>query len=558
MNNNFYTPYTSLDIELQNNSKYITLGNNIPIHIDTAHAMNVHYRTQKEFDKNSNEHYSNMSQENIINSLRTLPIYPLDYCPVSFFRSGITSLDSTADKLASTFKTSSHNSIIMLLAMALQATHGRIKIPVYENWSEASSEFVLYMSGSGGRKSSLLEQLIKPFNNFVLQKTDSQISPSNKKEINNIICAEIQKELKKNILQILKSDSKNKKEQFKDITNNYETSQKEFLFEDIQLFLHKASHIKLMELLKNNGNCIRIAEAEADILEMFKDDGLRAAFLRAYSSESLLYQTTRTNLHVTRPSLHILSMVQDLFGFKLFNDPKLLSSGLLARFLPLVSSSNIENTTSSLRDFSWYENKIMSCLNIYYSQNENDEIFTLKLEPSAINTIENFRKLCEFSINTVPVDAVPFYKRAAGHALRLALGLHIFITNGIPHENPLRADTVNIAIGIVQELFSIVNNLYDPTGLRAIETANKILNKIYEIDISEQNYTIYNGLISTNIKKSVNIKTTDFNNGIKLLEKNNYLRTYFTGGSQCKILLHPYIFQQQPLSQQQITQHQGY
>lgn len=432
------------------------------------------------------------------------------------------------------------SALTIILSMMLHATRGRIVVKLEDNWIESASEFAMLISPSGTYKSAILTTLREPFEEFLAENKSPLAGMSNvvRQEFKKEMMSELRKKMKKEIHSLYDGiqgtdELYRQLVDINDVHNSFDSTEK-------TMFISSFTLTQFAQTLSEQGEAISIAESEGDLLKILKDDELVALLLRSYSGEPWTRQSTRSKVSLSKPSVQIMLLLQELAGSQLFNSPKWVNNGLAARFLPLFSSNHVQKL-SLHTDMKQYKCRVLNVLKQFHTLDPNREIYTIGVEDDALVEIKSFHQemlsfQCQF-----PEDAHAFIKRAHGHAVRLALAYHIWIWSK-PHKAKITIHEMQVGIAIIRNLLPHILYAYSPCGFRSLSLAKAIEDNLRKISQREWEHFLHEGISATEIQKRLGKHAEPIRNALELLQQHNYVRIYDKGDTKHNVILHPNFY----------------
>ena len=215
-----------------------------------------------------------------------------------------------------------------------------------------------------------------------------------------------------------------------------------------------------MRLMAGAGGGQAIIQPEGTtLIKQMKDSKFDPKiFLKSYGMEDF-YDGTVPGGIVSVPNafLNILVFLQPGVAAELYKNPKLMSSGLSARFLPYfvppagAPCATPENLNAEAAAV--YSRKLTSMLERNYTQESNREIFRIQLEPSARQEIENFQHELRASsyLNSCHDSLKFFADKLVGTAARIAGIIHAWQVDE-PENYYLSQQTMQAGIQIARAM----------------------------------------------------------------------------------------------------------
>ena len=190
-----------------------------------------------------------------------------------------------------------------------------------------------------------------------------------------------------------------------------------------------------------------------------------------------------------------------------------------------------------------YNRKITKLLGLFHTPDKNAQRFQVGVPPEALQLIKRFEDDIRWDIlPKMPEAARPCLLKAHGQAVRFAWDIHAW-SHDDPHLHLITEAEMQLGIDLVRASFQHIRYAYDPCGLTAFSTAQKILQSLKNIvDSWEQDKILDDGIDSTTIQQRIGVKSKEVNNALQLLDEHNYLAVYDDATNNLKIALHPDFF----------------
>ena len=238
----------------------------------------------------------------------------------------------------------------------------------------------------------------------------------------------------------------------------------------------------------------------------------------------------------------MVNLVQPTVAFKFYGNETLNETGVTARFVPhfyldATPGSRILSTEGQLEA---YSAKMAQLLQLFHTQDRNAPRYQVGVTDNALRLVHEFEEdIRDDVIPYMPEAAALCLRKAHGQAVRFAWDIHAW-NNDQPHLYPISYEEMCLGIDLVRATFPHIRYAYEPCGLVACSTAQKILESLYRItDRWEQNKLINDGIDATTIQQRIGVKSKDVNNALRLLDRHNYLAVYDDASNNLKIALHP-------------------
>lgn len=496
---------------------------------------NHYYSDAKQFHQNGLHIYRQNNFQNIQNELssRVCRRLAIPYFPNSFHIEDLyPTFYEDCFSLSNTQRLDPLTSTLLLVNMMLHATRGRLTVQLEGNWKELGSENLLLIGSSGTGKSTILNELLTPFTEFISEFEDplQDFPHETKQEILSVARSINKKNIKEHIELLYDGGDMTV---LTELVNDL-SQKKNMLAPDIpDFFISLCTTLQLVKKLSQNGEAMSIIESEGDICQAFKkNQGLIEFILRAYSGDA--YHTPKISLQ--SPCVQMLLYIQEKIGSEFYSNDSWINNGFMARFLPVFAKNKFNPQEAN--EMQHYAKKVKERLQTYHTFLSNSKRYTVRVSPDALLAIKSFQEEIKFYMHEFPEDSFAFLRRSHGHAVRLALAYHVWQYE-IPHEHPINRGSMLFGINMVKSLFEHVSYAYSPYGFRALGLAKKIVDNLQNISPSEQIQILQNGITSTTIQKRTGKRAHEISNALTLLQQNDYLRIYDTGDIKNNVILHP-------------------
>lgn len=524
------------------------------------------YRVKKEYYKNNNERYRKYAIEDTQNELSSCSIRSLDTFIFTDYHSYNLpeSLVNTARCLSIQTELDLYGNCIMLLGTMSIATWGRLGAQLTPHWFEPQIDMLLHVSPSGTRKSALVTTLRFPYDVFCTEankdhKKNALRLKVEAQQMNKAADKLVSKQvdaLVKNMYGISNANFQYNKdiEGFRNSINQA-TALKLDITKDandaikppVQLLIDDATPYKLGISMSEQGECQGCITAEGSMLgsKLLNSSGVTGLFLRSHTQEPYVYENARKTISLSHPALPMINIVQDTVAVKFYNNDMHNEIGVSARFVPHFRSKHCTIIKEQISDdaFTFYNNKISQLLKLYHTQDKNAIRYKISVESRALRLINDFKDSIKYYIiPDMPKEAEPCLRKAHGQAVRFALDIHAW-NHDQPHTTSITEQEMEQGISIVENSFEHIRYAYDPCGLIAFKTAQKIVQSLMRINVRhERNCILNKGTDSSTIQRRIDVKSKEVNNALILLDRHNVLAVYDDATNNLKVVLHRDFF----------------
>ncbi|MDR1642228.1 MAG: DUF3987 domain-containing protein [Clostridiales bacterium] len=385
--------------------------------------------------------------------------------------------------------------LLMILSSISIATRGRYRLQLDYNWSETLSLYTFVVAESGERKSSLVNLLKEPFQNFLNERNTviSQINEQNEEKVK--MFERGKKVLEKDAAKQAYKESRNDEtgldaEKFMQlclanadtlskVSERYKISTKKA----IRIFSDHITEKAIYRDMEEHGECLSFFEAEGNtIVNMLQNKNSGAIldiFLKGYTGESLSYKTARgDDVMLRAPFISMAFMVQSDILSRLYSNQMFNDIGLTSRFIPYFC--NVPTQLTYRQDhyrhvvLDTYQQKIKTMLERNYTQESNRKIRVIQVTPEAYNKIKDFEQYIYINHNSYHNSVKSFRSKLHGTAARIAALLHIY-AHDKPEDHPLELREMLAGISIADMIFPHAEFAFYPPGLTAYHNAQKIV-----------------------------------------------------------------------------------
>lgn len=533
----------------------------VPIHqiredTQNKNAISNNYDATKKINEIISENNKAIALQYLRNQLLYEQIIPLDSvnfkCTLNWDAIPRT-LNDTCEILEQAYRIDKIGILIAILGCLSIATRGRLVVRLNEQWTEPLIDYILLASESGTRKSSLIQALKHPFDDFINEHT-LDIENFSKQEIKNRIIDRAKSKLiskattnllegintqgtPKNIDAILEHDS---------TPIMLLNERKKALAIKPTIFAGTISKQKLALTLSEQGECVSWLEAEGTFFEssLKKDDSHLDLLLKGHSMDAYDdYYAGRKRLSLKKPALPMVHFVQNRIIRILFKNNKYNELGLNARFSPYFckqfnSQENDHNVINTKKP-TLFRDKIKQLLNMYYTQSNNRHIHELLTSSEGFTLAKKFEQKTAYALNNAENQYMkPYLRKAHGQAIRFAGDLHLW-NQKTPHESIITTDEIHGGIAIMNIMYHHARFAFDPGGLQGYHDAQTILNFIRR---NFQHATLEE-FSSREIQQNIRgIDKDRANIALNILEKHNYVRQWLGPKRQHIFIVHPRAF----------------
>ena len=430
---------------------------------------------------------------------------------------------------------------LMLLAAINAALRGRFRVQIDPTWTEPLLLFVGCYAASGGRKSQVLDLLTGPLKAFEadLQMQYRQEHPS--RQLEQRLCKQAQDQrLRQYVKEFATIPDSELSGCIAEATKQLAAIGQETTLPSFPgIFGDSYTDLGLVRLMEQNagGLAIMLTECRQFMNQMSDPKFNLDVVLKGHTMESHTHKSARGEaIHLQNPFLSILLVTQPDIAVQLYAKEKLVASGLAARFLPcfLPCTCQAEVLYPGIGfDFDKrYNNKIMSMLRRYYTQDGNRGVHTIGVTHEARAVLKKFeQEMADLMCRSDSLPHASFLRKVHGTAARIAGILHCF-----RHDEP---ETVKIAHQDAQTAVCIARSTipaaaysFAPNGLRAMEDARKISDWVKRHNVVEDD--------ARKVSQQCSIRSMDrVNNALDLLEQHNHIRQLLRKSGGRVFVVHP-------------------
>lgn len=429
-----------------------------------------------------------------------------------------------------------YNSILYaVLGCFSAATRGRFFIQLNDVWSEALVDYTVILSGSGTRKSALMDILRRPFQNFEsLIQNNYKENYFQERSKQKLIRKTNQKRLEMDAREIAKKMTFGVSEQ--EILEKIDSYSQRLAsieqLEDIislkmpELFVGNATLKSISQQMANNGGCACFMDDEGGFLmgEITHKGKNPTLLLKSYDMIFFSESTTQKTLHLNHPALSMLFIVQRESVYKLYASDTLRELGFTPRITPIFANhlnSRPFRFYNLERILNWYNEKIFNILKRNYTRNPNRKIEKISVDKKAYDELKNFEYWLK---SEFPTDGYlkPFIAKLHGKAARFAGALHVSFYDE-PSRVPLSLEFMKAGIFLAEECLRHAEYIFSPSGLVAEGDAKKILEWMARLSCLECSL-----VTSTEIEQGIrNLNKKRCHQALDLLEKVNIIKQIF-------------------------------
>lgn len=426
-----------------------------------------------------------------------------------------------------------YNSILYaVLGCFSAATRGRFFIQLNDVWSEALVDYTVVLSGSGTRKSALMDILRRPFQNFEsLIQNNYKENCFQERSKQKLIRKTNQKRLEMDAREIAKKMTFGVSEQ--EILEKIDSYSQRLAsieqLEDIiclkmpELFVGNATLKSISQQMANNGGCACFMDDEGGFLmgEITHKGKNPTLLLKSYDMTSFSESTTQKTLHLNHPALSMLFIVQRESVYKLYASDTLRELGFTPRITPIFASHLNPKSFdfyNSKHILNWYNEKIFKILNENYTRNPNRKMEKISIEKKAYDKLKDFEYWLK---SKFPTDGYlkPFIAKLHGKAARFAGALHVS-SHDEPCCVPISLEFMKAGIFLAEESLRHAEYIFSPSGLAAEGDAKKILEWMSRLSCRGCSW-----ITSTEVEQGIrNLNKKRCHQALDLLEKVNIIK----------------------------------
>lgn len=519
------------------------------------HAICGYYDVMKKFQTVAKDNYDQTQLYLQYNALAQRPVLQMQQYPVNMQEIVWETIPSSLKNVVQYFSLVSGWSekcvLVAMLGYINSAMRGRYCVLIRPEWFEAVILYQLMIASPGQNKSLLHKQMNAPLEKFQGKLMSEYLSKKNSLEQHSESIEHGKRILRSKLLK-----DALKKSQDEDTVIDVDIFSKELLKVSKELaqisgmantqlaspsFLADGfTEKKLIRLMAGAGGGQAIIQPEGTtLIKQIKDSKFNAEiFLKSYGMEDFSDGTVPGGvISVTDAFLNILVFLQPGVAAELYKNPRLMSSGLSARFLPYfvppagapcATPENLNAEAAAL-----YSRKLTSMLERNYTQESNREIFRIQLEPLARQEIENFQNELRFSgyLNSCHDSLKFFADKLAGTAARIAGIIHAWRVDE-PEKCDISQQTMQAGIQIARAMLPQAEYALSPRGFQAVDDAKKILEWVRRHR--------HSSFTSRDIGQNSGVRTNDkIFPALDLLEQHNILTQLSVPNKPRMCLMHP-------------------
>lgn len=448
--------------------------------------------------------------------------------------------------------------LFIIIHLVEIAIHGQVYVEMSSGWKESMCSYGIPILGSGNRKSSLMEMLKKPFNDFITKKNEDDLKnidriKTRNKELDKIIKAQ-KSGIRKNFLNKINDDKINlDDESVEQMFSEIEEVEKRInrhrkkINEIPKIFFGKITEERLFEALYSQGGHISFCDAEPHFLKCNICSNHASVLLSAHDHEYISYETKNSGkVSIEKPSITILQMAQPSVALNFYqNKCEDDDIGFTARFIPCFGQAYSSDERESpdkvknLLEEEFYP-RITALLNRYFTQEHTQKkkiIITRLLLNNSIGKLEN--EMGQKIRSQKNVFMEPFLRKAHGQAVRYAAAIHAFNhAYEAIEDSVLSEDEIDLGVAIVRGLIPHAEYIFDRKKYTSKHNAIKVIDRLI-------NSTMNNGglLLDTRvISQMTNIKKEELFDALRILEDHNLCRVVPEPGRAAAVVIHPLFY----------------
>lgn len=418
------------------------------------------------------------------------------------------------------------------------ASRGRYNVCVTDEYKEHFSIFAVVGRESGGRKSAFVDTLKGPFSKYI-----DSLNLKSRPIVENDDVRKIMSKIKKNEVckQILGAIERG--EDYSGIYKDYsEMADKHFLDKKYRIFFENATGLQLAKIMRDNSETASIIDSEPSFFtsRLFKDEILINILLKSYCSDSYNYDSSRnSNIFLRNPSMNIFAMVQKPPLFNLYKNQNLEDRGVLARFLPHISSHEVSDSVRSMNLLASkddYYQKIHKLLEYNFFRKKERNMENIYMEKGAVYRINLYRYEYNKNKHLFPNNMMSFINKIHGHVLRIAAAL-CFWRSGICESYKITEDDINFGIKFLEIIIGDYGVLISQEENIALNAKN-----IYE---SLCKFRFYHEIPCVDVSSIASVSNKKIHvcmPALELLEKKNYLKILYANNKKPVCILNPNFF----------------
>ena len=521
------------------------------------HAICNYHDVIKKWQTVAKDNYDQTQLYFKYNALTQLHIMEIPQCPTNIQDIDWRILPQELNNIAQYFSLvsgwSKMSVLVAMLGYISSAMRGRYGVLIRPEWFEAVILYQLMIASPGQNKSLVHRFMNAPLEKFqeklmskyLAKKASAQRHSETRKQAHRIVKMALLRQAMKNAqndeeeinIDLFFKGAHEASEKLSGIPSpaNAQLDSPAFLADG---FTEK----KLMRLMAGAGGGQAILQPEGTtLIRQIKDPKFDPKiFLKSYGMEDFYDGTVPSGtISVSGAFLNILVFLQPGIAAELYKNPKLISSGLSARFLPYfvpptgAPCATPENLNAEAAAV--YFRKLTSMLERNYTQESKREIFRIQLEPSARQEIENFQHELRFNnyLNSCHDSLKFFADKLAGTAARIAGIIHAWQFDE-PEKYYISPQTMQAGIQIARAMLPQAEYALSPAGFQAVDDAKKILEWVRRHR--------HSSFTSRDIGQNSGVRTNDkIFPALDLLEQHNILTQLSVPNKPRMCLMHPYF-----------------
>lgn len=515
--------------------------------LQSISTFNTWYTQNEKFNKNSTEllreNILRFSQSQLYNKTM-LPLTP-KFQPHLFNTPLPDSFLETAQAIADSTGLVQGGCCLALAAMISVAMWGRIDVQVYSSWVEPCVDQVIEFGHSGMRKSAAIAQLIEPILVYQTMLGDEHKSKSAKQENRHKVLKKIMTAHDNSEMKRLHSCTSEEVMEILDACEQFHSSVEGLAHKPLaapSLLLSSTTEFGLMQRLYEQGECQAVVTAEGGmLLDLFSRAG--DLVLKTHTKEAHSYRTGRGSYELRKPAMPMCCFPQLEVANKLYGNDSLRNRGGTARIIPFFHFpvEPVMLVRPCGRILHAYNKKILSLLELFFTQDANAKRCTLHVEPAALDEIKNFEAEIR-SLIQLDNEITPWLRKLHGQAVRFACGIHVW-NNDDPRRSPISAMEMLQGIELARIAIPHAFFAFLPVGLSAYLDAQKIVKSLLRIAIiPEQQKILTEGTSTTAIRQRTGLNMIRINNALHYIAGKNMLFPYDDGTGIRRVAFHPCFF----------------
>lgn len=539
--NNFYSPL-QVNQGIASNFSFDPAYN-----LQSMSNFNTYYSEFSKFNNNCQA----LSRNNILhfsqNEIRNKSMQPLTpkRQPHNFITQLPDNFLETAQAIADSPELAAEGCCLALAAIVSAATWGRIDVQLDSSWVEPCVDQVIEFGPSGTRKSAGIAKLIEPIMNYQTRLESEHKYKAVKQENRHRVLKKIMTAHDNSAMKLLHSCTPEEVTEILDACEQFHSSVEGLAPKPLvvpSLLLSSTTEFGLMQRLYEQGECQAVVTAEGGmLLDLFSHAG--DLVLKTHTKEAHSYRTGRGSYELKKPAMPMCCFPQLEVANKLYGNDSLRNRGGTARIIPFFHfpSESVMLVRPSVSILQAYNEKILSLLELFFTQDANAKRCTLHVEPAALDEIKKFE--AEIRGLTLPDNEItPWLRKLHGQAVRFACDIHVW-NNDDPRHSPISATEMLQGIELARIAMPHAFFAFSPIGLRAYLDAQKIVKSLLRIGlINEQQRIIHEGTTTTAIRQRTGLNPININNALQFIAGKNMLFPYDDGTGIRRVALHPNFF----------------